>query len=375
MLDDMRLRTLTTLFAPAVLAACTTTIPNTSTSSHDVTCPPPAVFQNAVCSCEDLAHVGELHVEPGPGGTGSIGVDGATQLVGASDISGTLYSWGGVGGVGCSIGDSLVTPKDVDFTGDATIHGDAVIGGNLTAVGQLDVGGQLEVGGTSEVLGGGTIASRAPYQAPGAAPPCDCDPSHFFDVAGAVAAAKQLAGGQASWTSVGVADIHLQTGSYYVTAADVVGKTTIHVDGNVSVFVDGSLDAVGATRWQLASGAQLDLFVSGDVASVGQLAAGDPNAPDAFRLYVGGSGGVTVGAVGESQFYGAIYAPQANVLYVGDAHIVGSIFAKSIQGVGRLEIDYGDAATPPSSCTPPAPPSGSGAGSGSGSGSNPAPIS
>jgi hypothetical protein len=320
------------------------------------------LFGDGVCACKDLAQVGELHVEPGPGGTGSVGVDGRTQLVGQSDISGSLETWGGLTAVGCSIGDSLVTPADVEFSGEATIHGDAVIGGNLTGVGSLAVDGKLELGGTSQLVGGSTVASHAPYQAPSAQPPCDCDPNSFFDVAAAVAAAKQVANGQSSWSNVGKTEIHLTAGSYYVAAADLVGQATIEIDGGVSVFVDGSLDSVGSAQWRLDAGAQLDLFVSGSVASVGQLVTGDPSAPTSFRLYVGGTGSTALGTVGESELYGDIYAPSADITYVGDTRVVGSIFAATIIGVGRLEIDYGDSAQPPSSCTPP----GSGSGSGSG---------
>ena len=267
--------------------------------------------------------------------------------------------------MGCSIGDSLVTPGNVEFTGDAMIHGDATIGGNLTGAGDVEVDGQLELGGTSQLIGSDTIASQVPYQSPGTTPPCACDPSTFFDVAGAVAAARTAANAQNSWTNVGHTQLHLSTGNYYVTSSAVVGSTAIVIDGNVSVFVDGNLAQVGATQWQISSGAQLDLYVAGNVESVGKLTAGNASAPDAFRLYIGGSGTTSLGAVGQSDFYGALYAPTADVSYVGDTHVVGSIFAKSIIGVGALTINYGDATMPPESCTPPGD-GGSGTGNGSG---------
>ena len=357
------------LFCALITATggCTQSAAPTGNAAEAIACPSPTLFDNAVCSCEDLTHVGELHIEQGPGGSGSVGVNGATQLVGQSDISGTLTSWQGLTAVGCSIGDSLITPGDVEFTGSATINDNATVGGNLLAVGMLTVGGQLEVGGTSQMVGGQDVASQAPYQSPGQTPPCNCDPSTFFDVGAAVAAAKQAANGQSNWTNVGQEQLHLSTGSYYVTAAATVGSTAIVIDGTVSVFVDGSLQQVGLEQWKISPGAQLDLFVSGNVQSVGALVAGDASQPDAFRVYVGGSNDTSIQAVGTSVFYGAIYAPQANIQYVGDAHVVGAIFAKSILGVGSLTIDYGDQSAPPASCTPP-PDGGSGSGSSGGTG-------
>jgi len=109
----------------------------------------------------------------------------------------------------------------------------------------------------------------------------------------------------------------------------------------VSIFVEGSLDAVGSTRWQVGSGGQLDLFVSGNVGFVGDVTT------DAFRLYVGGDAVTTVGT---AMFHGALYAPRADVAYVGDATVVGSVFAYTIQGVGALTIEYGAPLAPPSSC-------------------------
>lgn len=351
-------------FAVFALVGCAE---ETSTKTlAQAVCPPPTLFDHGLCVCEDLAHVGELHVEPGPSGVGSIGVNGKTNLVALATSAGTWHAWGGFNAVGVSIGDSLVTPSSASFVGDVTIGGDAMIGGDLSCVGELDVGGTLGLGGDERVLGLSTIATRGTYQAP-AGPPCPCDPSTFFDVEGAVAAAATATGGQSSWRALGDNEIHLAGGNYYVTAADVIGRTRIYVDGSASVFVDGSLRSVGATQWKIAAGATLDLFVSGDVASVGTLTAGNAADPTAFRLYVGGSGTVGVGAIGLSEFYGSLYAPRAAVSYIGDARVVGSIFAKTLLGVGRLTIEYGDGDQQPTTCDPD-PGTGTGTGSGGGGG-------
>jgi len=308
-------------------------------------CPPPTVFEHAICTCEDLSQVGELHVRPGPAGVGSVGVNGTTDLVDDADVAGSWIAWGGFSSVGVSVGDTLVTPADVDIVGDARIH-DAVVGGDLLAVGSLAIDGSLQLGGNLDIVGDSAIASRAPYAAP-IGPPCGCDDSQLFDVATAVEAARIATGG--AWSYVGDSEIHLATGSYYVTSAQLVGDTTIYVDGRVALFVDGSLEAVGSARWVIAHGAALDLFVSKDADFVGDLVAGAESDPEAFRLYVGGD----AATVGTSTFYGSLYAPRANVSYVGDTTIVGSIFARNIDGVGTLTIDYGKPLTPPQSCEQP----------------------
>ena len=51
-------------------------------------------------------------------------------------------------------------------------------------------------------------------------------------------------------------------------------------------------------------------------------------------------------SVGAQAFHGAIYAPRAHVAYVGATHVEGSLFARSLRGVGVLDIEHG--ATGPS---------------------------
>lgn len=332
-----------------LLAACSS---SETTTIAQAVCPPPGLFAHAVCVCENLEHVGALFTKPGPSGPGSVGVNGRTALVGYSESSGDWISWQGFGAVGVSVGESMITSGSVSSTGDIRVGKDAVIGGDLMCVGTMSVGGTLAVGGDERIIGLANVGSRTAYNAP-AGPPCNCDPSTFFDVEGAIAAAAQATGGASSWSHVGASEIRLTGGNYYVTAADVVGLTRIYVEAPSSVFVDGSLRQVGAEQWTIAPGATLDLFVSGSVLSVGSLIAGSPDDPTAFRLYVGGSGETKVGTVGDTHFFGSVYAPRSTVAYVGNAQVVGSIFAKTIRGVGALTVEYRDPVAPPTSCDPP----------------------
>lgn len=337
-----------TLFA-LLLAGCTQQAEPRVADVARAVCPPPDLFEHAVCVCGDLEQVGDLAVKAGPAGVGSIGVNGFVSLVNKADVAGTWYAWGGFSGVGVSVGDSLVTPNNVDIVGEATIRAELIAGGDLTGVGTLHVD-TLRLGGREDLTGEATITKRLPYGGAGSAP-CGCDEASFFDVKQAVLAAKQATDGEPAWSHIGATEIRLATGSYYITSAELVGDSRIVIDGAVSLFVDGSIDAVGDTRWQLAPGATLDLFVAGDVAHVGSLAGGDAATPGAFRLYIGGTRTATIGDVA---FFGSLYAPRATVSYVGDARIVGSIFAKELEAVGSLTVEYGDPLTPPQSCdTPP----------------------
>jgi hypothetical protein len=318
-------------------------------------CPPTDLAEYAVCICEDLTQVGYLKVSAGPGGPGSVGVNGRTDLIAYAEVEGSWFAWGGFSGIGASVGDSLFSPKDVRSIGDLEISGDLQVGGNLEALGRLKVGGTLGVAGTSQVLGLET-AKRGSYLAPAGAP-CGCEEAKIFDVAAAVTAAATSAGGLTSWQFVGHQEVHLETGSYYLKDVKTIGNSKIYIDGKVSLFVDGSLTSIGREKWVIAPGARLDLFVSGDVTGIGVLIAGSKAAPEDFQLYVGGRE-ASLEAIGASAFYGSIYAPQATLKYIGATRIVGSVFAKQLSGIGKLTIEYGRAVTPPTACDqPPAPPS------------------
>jgi len=314
------------LLALVVVPACNRA--DATTDIRQAICPPPDLFEHAVCLCGDFDNVGTLDVMPGPAGVGSVGVNGSTSLVADATIAGSWITGGRFDAVGAVIGDSLVAYGDASWVGDVAVGGDVMVGGDLSAVGAVDIGGTLGVAGTEDITGDATIASRGAFTAPAGAP-CGCDPSTFFDVRAAVDAAAIAAGGSTSWSTVGTSDVHLATGSYYVTSADVVGESTIHVDGAVSVFVDG------------------------DLASVGELGQGDAANPDAFRLYVGGDDTSTIAAVGDQAWFGSIYAPRATLAYVGDTRIVGSVFAHELDGVGTLTIEYGHGLDQPTSCEQP----------------------
>ena len=333
-------------FAWILIAGCATGTPNTGRALSAASCPPTGpLFDNALCVCEDLAHVGTLKIGDGPSGPGSVGVNGKTQLVTVATATGTWDSDQGFSAVGAVVGQSLITSGAVHLTGNGQIGGDAMIGGDLTCTGTLAISGALGLGGSDQVVGTLDAATRTPYVS--SPPPCNCDPSTFFDVAGAVAAAKATAQGLPSF-GVGNHDLHLASGNYYATTAEIVGNAVITIDGQVAVFVDGSLTSVGNEKWQLAAGATLDLFVSGDVASVGNLHYGSASDPAAFRMYVGGAHAIQI--VGNTELTGSLYAPTAIVQYVGNAKIIGSVFARTVESVGNVEIDYGASVAPPPSC-------------------------
>lgn len=358
------MKTPSLFFALLLSSACSST-PMSESELRAAVCPSPELIDHAVCVCGDFTQTGALDVRRGPAGVGSVGVNGVTELVARTQVAGSWHAWGGFFSVGqagfgpdAGVGGSIITPADFGNVGELSVAGDLQVGGNLDSTGQLSVGGTLGVAGHSDILGQSQIAARGAYVAP-SAPPCGCNEASSFDVGKAVAAARQAAGGDTSEELIGTHSVRLTTGAYYLASPSSVGDVQHLIEGNVSVFVDGSLETVGQAQWKLAPGAKLSLFVSGNVSHVGNVMAGSDADPEAFRLYVGGAA-AALETVGQAAFFGSIYAPTATISYVGDTRVVGSIYAKELSGVGDLTIEYGRPVTPPSSCD--APPSGGGDG-------------
>lgn len=326
-------------------------------STRAVTCPPADLFESALCLCGDFNDVGLLEVREGPSGPGAVGINGFARFVNAATISGSLTAYSGFHAVGAlDLGLDVLTNGDASWVGLLHVPGDFSVGGDILGVGLMEVDGTLRVGGDAALIPGAKVGGRGDYVAP-AGPPCACDPDTFFDVEAAVAAARTAndnaaAGLPTRLAAVGVSNVVLEDGMYYFEDAASVGLVHLTIAGEVSIYVDGNIALVGAEHISLEPGATLDLYVSGNVATVGAIKAGSSSDPQAFRLYVGG-GEQVVAQVGLQAFYGSIYAPEAQLAYVGGTKIVGSIFADSLHGVGLLSIEYGAPVDlDPDSCEP-----------------------
>ncbi len=315
------------------------------------------VFNNSVCSCEDTNVVGYLrtrsfHSGVGASDTGAgapVGVDRNYLTGGYADIGGSFVVAGTAG---------------VTFGGYLEVGGDARFGGNVNAAGYIDIARDLWVLGnvtnigllsvardvhqpsgrtlaTFPVIGGTTI--HTPFTVPD---PCDCTAEHIVDVDGIVREGQlhndnaDVALSPALLTNVigiGV-DITLPCGRYYVDSIGGLGSITLHVPGRTALFVGGDVNALGVFNVDLGPGGELDIFIAGQLLSIGAGSYGDRARPAATRIYVGGGGDVIL--VGASGFVGNVYAPHARITALGATTVYGSLFGRQIDMPGYLDVHY-----------------------------------
>ncbi len=308
----------------------------------------PAVqFPAAVCVCDAFTMVGNLEAYgfENPGGA-TIAANRHIEFVANAEIDGSVVGGGAVTmGGNAEVGGDLVSSGDVDWLGNLDVAGDISAGGDLRGAGNLDVRGDLRLGGRNLALGNLDFGGFAPYVEPAAAP-CPCEPGSFFDVEGAVAAAAgepdvaRIAG-----DVLGNASIRLSDGAYYLEDASWVGNVDLVIDGNVDIYVADDLSSIGNGDVELTTGSTLDLYVAGAMRSVGNVWVGG-GVPGAVRIYLGGADSVMLHA-GNAEFVASLYAPMADVAYVGNTDITGAIFARSLVGEGNMTIGYPGLFEPP----------------------------
>jgi hypothetical protein len=139
----------------------------------------------------------------------------------------------------------------------------------------------------------------------------------------------------ASFASFPSAAVTLPCGQYYFEGVGG-GPVALTIGGRAAVFVNGDFDARNGLNLSLAAGAQLDLFISGNLL-LSDATLGSPNSPARVRVYVGGE---TLTLSGSASIGANIYAPYANVQLSSNFEIWGSLFVGSLQLSGSFTIHY-----------------------------------
>jgi len=349
------------MLAALAVSGCTTEL---GTSSQNTTCTATNLFAETVCICENFRDVGNLVVGSSVAtDKATLAVMGTSKVINNMQVHGSFVPLGGLEATGnLEVTGDLYSAAHVDDLGNIDIGGNLAVGGDLTGIGRLAVGGELSVAGRNAFFGYKEINAQTPYQNT-SDPACGCADADILDVVGAVATARQqndnaARGVPTSIRNIGLTVQKLTTGSYYMTDLSAIGATKLAIEGHVSLYLEGDLEHIGAAWIRLENGAMLDLYVSGSVRTIGHVDLGNKWAPSSFRLYVGGADKATI-SVGNQIFNGAIYAPRAELTYVGNTKIRGAVTAKEIHGVGNLEIGYAAPECPSDDPdpTPPPPPS------------------
>jgi hypothetical protein len=317
-------------------------------------------FRFALCTCEGYTSSVRLDTDSfasadGPydpstaGAAGSVGVNGDLQTNDVLAIHGSLWS----GATASSLGTDLTIDGDLvhqgDLTGaaaDVSVGHDANLQGNVQLA-SLAVAGALTVPSLASVSTSGAFTHGTVTEAAETlADPCACAGGDLVDIARFVElhaadnddAALGLSPAKLAAYGAGDASLDLPCGRYYLDAIDGGGALTLRIHGRTALFVGTDLHAGGGMTVTLDAGAELDLFVGNLLASEGDVHVGSPSTPARARVYVGGTGAITL--TGTSVFAGNLYAPRAQLMLSGPVELYGSLFVRRLEQAAPVTIHY-----------------------------------
>ena len=314
-------------------------------------------FAAALCSCEDTNIAGYLRTR-GLGDSdddadlvGSVGVNGDYSTSGYANVGGNFTVAGSrdilFGGL-LQAGRDLLFQPAADVAGVVKVGRDAWLADALRAFGRVAIERDLYTADGAGFRGIAVVdvGGARHTQDVSITPPCACGSGQIIDVAALVDDARVNNDNarigldpDALNLTVGIGTpLELPSGRFYLNQIGGVGGINLRVTGKTALFVADDLLATGAFRVELAPDAEIDLFVRDNLAITGAALFGDRARPAATRVYVGGTGDITVAGYGA--FVGNLYAPTANVLVGGFGQIYGSLFGKNIDAAGFLSVGY-----------------------------------
>ena len=315
------------------------------------------VFTNSICSCTDVNIAGYLT-------TRSFDSRDDPEVIeaGAPVSVNNTYSTSGYTDVGGTF--TVTGAQSTNFAGYLSVGGDLRFGGDMSAAGYLEVVRDAWLLGDVTVPGYINI-HRDLHQAPGRRLmavvtvggerynesfdldlPCRCGPGDVLDIEDLVEQGR-IDNDNASIgldpavlnnvVGVGV-ELELDCGRFYLEQIGGVGGITIRILGHTALFVDGDVNALGALNVEMGPEGELDLFVRGNLVTIGAGSFGSSDRPAMSRIYVGGEGDVVL--IGAAEFVGNVYAPRSRITAVGAAFVYGSLFGHRIDMPGALMVHY-----------------------------------
>ncbi len=326
------------------------------------------LFKFAACACSSFDISGVLttaSLASSDGGLTEVASVGANQALSANSttsIGGSVWS-GGVGvpqgapavllggtAPGLVAGD-VQSGGPVEVSGPYEVMGDVWSNGNVT----VDASGNLKVDGTIHVETGDTVTGS--FTSGGGVAmtnvtvpkPCDCGaPIDIGSIVQGFQTANDDAAHQLTASSLDnpTQPVPLPCGLYYFDGIHGASAVTLDIQGRVAIFVHGDLSVTQGITIELEAGAELDLFITGNVdiqGPAGSVTVGDVTHAALTRIYVGGGGNDAGGGFAlsaDANISANIYAPSAVVQLASNFVLRGAILAQALQFSGDFSILY-----------------------------------
>jgi hypothetical protein len=131
----------------------------------------------------------------------------------------------------------------------------------------------------------------------------------------------------------------LTSGTYRVSSVNLSGSGIGTINGNVTLYVTGSVTVSGSAKIVILPGGSLTVYVSGSINISGGGIVNQTLNPHTLIIY-GTSTCTSANYSGGCALYGSIYAPRANTAISGGSSIYGSVVGGSVTISGGATVHY-----------------------------------
>jgi len=135
-----------------------------------------------------------------------------------------------------------------------------------------------------------------------------------------------------------------KNGKYTAITASTNGDILEIDGGDVVLHITGNIDMSNFSEIKIIDGSTLTLYVDGNITFTNGAGINNPSDhPADFKLYATGEGPQTFELKNNSDVFGVIYAPNADIIFKNNARLNGSIVSKSLTMMNNSTFYYDEA--------------------------------
>ncbi len=314
-------------------------------------------FRWGLCACNAIALSASLTTDgfdstsgpykPGEAG-GAVGTNGTFTSHATNKLGGTLWiaDPSGLTTSGLNtLRQELHVGGPLASSAPSTVAKDVYVDGNVIANASLGIGGTLHVPQTA-VVSTSFVTAASTVRGPVVVPePCDCSASQITPVAAIVEARRNNNDNASiglSPNALGTASsqkrLDLPCGHYFLNNIAASAGVSIVAHGRTILYVGGDVVSQGGLTIAADLGAELDVFIEGNLASSASLRLGNALAPARTRIYLASSQKLTLSA--QLELGAFLYAPRTPIETSGGFEAFGGVVSASFTSSADTTFHY-----------------------------------
>lgn len=128
---------------------------------------------------------------------------------------------------------------------------------------------------------------------------------------------------------------------YQLSNLDLIGQTTLLIDGPVILRIDGNFNTSGNSEIRLSSNGSAAIYLAGNADFGGSGIVNGTQAASNFVVYSTSTNPASqIRMRGNSDVFGAVYAPNSSIELVGNTDVFGSLVGNTITVSGNADFHY-----------------------------------